>query len=174
MGVLGVCVIALGALLASSARTKTAEARSSTLPALSTAQVSTAQVSTAQLSTAQLSTAQLSTAQSIVASEPAPLSTASLRLGAVTPLELITPPPADLRLENPKLRRMQQPEITKRMLEAAAKIVHEHYAKPVGTLIEVEVDGQRVIARIERHFHPEGGPVKPWGFHPGVSLYAPR
>jgi len=60
------------------------------------------------------------------------------------------------------------------MLTVAAKIVRKHYAKPVGTKIEVEVDGKRVIARIERHFHPEGGAVKPWGFHPGVSLFARR
>jgi len=89
-------------------------------------------------------------------------------------LEIITPPPADLNLEDPKLRRMQPREISRGMLELAAKIVRKHYAKPVGTQIEVEVDGKRVIARIERHFHPEGGAVKPWGFHPGVSLFARR
>jgi len=93
---------------------------------------------------------------------------------ATSSIEIITPPPADLLLEDPKLRRMQPREITRSMLDVAAKIVRKHYAKPVGTRIEVEVDGQRVIARIERHFHPEGGPVKPWGFHPGVSLFARR
>lgn len=77
-------------------------------------------------------------------------------------------------MENPNLRRMQKEEITKGMLELAAKFVREHHAKPVGTLVEVDVDGKHVVARIERHFHPEGGPVKPWGFHPGISLFAPR
>jgi len=93
---------------------------------------------------------------------------------ATSPVEIITTPPADLLLEDPKLRRMQPREITRSMLDVAAKIVRKHYAKPLGTQIEVEVDGQRVIARIERHFHPEGGSVKPWGFHPGVSLFARR
>ena len=69
---------------------------------------------------------------------------------------------------------MQRQEITQGMLATAAKIVRKHYAKPVGTQIDVEVDGKHVIARIERHFHPEGGPVKPWGFHPGVSLFVLR
>ena len=77
-------------------------------------------------------------------------------------------------MENPKQRRMQKAEITKSMLETAAKIVRKHYAKPVGTQIEIDVDGKHIIARIERHFHPEGGAVKPWGFHPGVSLFVLR
>jgi len=109
-------------------------------------------------------------------STEAPASIALLPAAAPStgPLEIITPPPSDLLLEDPKLRRMQPREITHGMLDVAAKIVRKHYAKPVGTQVEVEVDGKRVIARIERHFHPEGGPVKPWGFHPGVSLFARR
>lgn len=73
-----------------------------------------------------------------------------------------------------KLRRLQKSEISPAMSQAAAQIVHKHYAKPVGTEIPVEVDGKQLVARIERHFHPEGGPLKPWGFHPGVSLFIAR
>jgi len=73
-----------------------------------------------------------------------------------------------------KLRRLQKAEISPAMSLAAAQIVHKHYAKPVGTEIPVEVDGRQLVARIERHFHPEGGPLKPWGFHPGVSLFIAR
>jgi hypothetical protein len=85
--------------------------------------------------------------------------------------ERITPPHA---LENRGLRRMQKSEISPAMLQMAAHIVHKHYAKPVGTEVTVDVEGKQVIARIERHFHPEGGPVKPWGYHPGVSLFIAR
>jgi hypothetical protein len=85
--------------------------------------------------------------------------------------ERITPPAL---LENPKLRRMQKAEISPAMLQAAAQIVRKHYTKPVGTQVEVDVDGKHVFARIERHYHPEGGPVKPWGFHHGVSLFCAR
>jgi len=77
-------------------------------------------------------------------------------------------------LENRKLRRMQKSEISPAMSQMAAQIVRKHYAKPVGTEIAIEVGGKQVIARIERHFHPEGGPLKPWGFHPGVSLFVLR
>lgn len=109
----------------------------------------------------------LSTGESSAETEAA---TVSAALSAAT----ITPPPADLRLENPRLRRLQKGEVTPAMLALAATLVRKHHNKPVGTLIEVELDGKRVVARIERHFHPEGGAAKPWGFHAGVSLFAPR
>ncbi|HYP87592.1 MAG TPA: hypothetical protein VEQ59_05555 [Polyangiaceae bacterium] len=154
-GVVGMWLMALGALFASLA--STAEARPSVVPVV------------AKSPQAQPA----STTSGVVASSSEPVLV--VVLGAITaPLEIVTPPPADLRLENPKLRRMQKAEITPAMLARAAKLVREHYAKPVGTQVEVEVEGKRVIARLERHFHPEGGPVKPWGFHPGVSLFVAR
>ena len=157
-GLLGIC-LALGALLASSANTKTAEARSSL-------QKPTTSVES------QATRPELSPSSTLAAATAAPAVQASEPFTA--PLEVVTPPPADLNLEDPKLRRMRNEEISKGMLEAAARIVRKYHGKPVGTRIEVEVAGTRVIARIERHFHPEGGPVKPWGFHPGVSLFARR
>jgi len=143
-----------GAVVASSANTKTAAARSNPAP---------------------FTANQLQAPTASVSSVPANASSAPPAMALVAaPSEVITAPPADLNLENPKLRRMQRQEITQGMLATAAKIVRKHYAKPVGTQIDVEVDGKHVIARIERHFHPEGGPVKPWGFHPGVSLFVLR
>jgi hypothetical protein len=153
-GVLGVCLMAIGVLIASSASTKSAEAHSSVSKPLA---ISPAQPKMTINPSVALGTA--------LPQLPAPSTVA---------VEIITPPPADLNLENPKQRRMQKAEISKAMLETAAKIVRKHYAKPVGTQIEVEVDGKHIIARIERHFHPEGGAVKPWGFHPGVSLFVLR
>lgn len=88
--------------------------------------------------------------------------------------DVVTPPPAIPYLENPKLRRLQKREVSARMLQESARIVKRYHASRVGTQVEVDVDGQRVVARLERHFHPEGGPVKPWGFHAGVSLFVYR
>ncbi|HYQ43094.1 MAG TPA: hypothetical protein VER11_14030 [Polyangiaceae bacterium] len=154
-GVAGIFLLALGALVVSSTRARTAEAHSSAGQG------------------SKLASVQISAPVIHVPAVAAPAAvTVVVPVAAAT--EIITPPPADPYLEDPKLRRMKPNEISKRMLEVAAKIVREHYAKPVGTLIEVDVGGQRVIARIERHFHPEGGAIKPWGFHPGVSLFAPR
>jgi hypothetical protein len=93
---------------------------------------------------------------------------------AVTGGEIVTAPNPIPFLENPKLRRLQKKETSPAMMQAAAAIVRKYHAKPVGTQVEVDVEGTHVIARIERHFHPEGGPVKPWGFHPGVSLFVYR
>lgn len=83
----------------------------------------------------------------------------------------LTPPNV---LENPKLRRLRKTEISQAMLDAAARFLRHHYAEPVGTQVELHIDGKRLYARIERHYHPEGGPLKPWGFHPGVSLFCER
>ncbi len=135
-------LVALGALMVSSANTKTAEARSGS-------------------------------AHSVQA--PAQLEAPAQALD-VTSDDVASPaePDAPPSLENPKLRRMLKAEISPAMLQVAAQVVRQYYAKPVGTQVEVDVDGKHVYARIERHFHPDGGPVKPWGFHPGVSLFIAR
>lgn len=102
----------------------------------------------------------------IVAPEPDP---APVVVG-----DVVTPPPAIPYLENPKLRRLQTREVSAHLRQESARIVKRYYSARVGTQVEVNVDGQRVVARLERHFHPEGGPVKPWGFHAGVSLFVYR
>ncbi|HXK18687.1 MAG TPA: hypothetical protein VNG33_12840 [Polyangiaceae bacterium] len=155
-GIVGIS-LALSALLVSSANTKTAEARSSAL-ALATREG------------AHAATASVVAPEAGTSADEA--SATELTLGAA-PLtgELVTPPRL---LENPKLRRMQKAEISPALQLAAAQIVRKHHAKPVGTQVEVEVEGRHVYARIERHFHPEGGALKPWGFHPGVSLFCER
>ncbi len=152
-GVAGI-FLTLGALLVSAANAKTAEARPSNTN-LHAFKV-------------------LTTAATAFVAPSAPVVETTSHQAAVdapTSAERITPPHP---LENRGLRRMQKGEISPAMLEMAAHIVHKHYAKPVGTEVTVEVEGKQVIARIERHFHPEGGPVKPWGFHPGVSLFIAR
>lgn len=155
-GAVGMALMVLSALITSSANTKTAEARSSGAR----------------------------TAQPVANGTPVTPTASSFETGAdveapasladAPPHEVITPPPADLRLENPKLRRLKKAEVTPAMLALAGSVVRRHHAKPVGTQIEVDVGGTKVIARLERHFHPEGGSVKPWGYHPGVSLFVAR
>jgi hypothetical protein len=145
-------VLALGALLVSAANSKSAEARPSHTN-LRAFKASTTVTAT-------------QAALPALADEPAPVAVA-----VAAPAELITPPHL---LENRGLRRLKKAETSPAMLVAAAQIVKKHYAKPVGTEITVQIEGKQVTARIERHFHPEGGPVKPWGFHPGVSLFIAR
>jgi hypothetical protein len=118
---------------------------------------------------APVTTAPASTATAAAVTES--LSTVAVATAASADAERISPPRL---LENRGLRRLKKAETSPAMLQAAARIVRRHYAKPVGTEITVEIEGKLVTARIERHFHPEGGKVKPWGFHPGVSLFIAR
>ena len=71
-----------------------------------------------------------------------------------------------------KLRRLRTRDLSPALMLAAAEVVRRHYAKPIGTEIALQVEGRNLVARVERHYHPEGGDVKPWGYHPGVSLFA--
>jgi hypothetical protein len=150
-GVLSI-FLALGALIVSAANSKTAEARPSYTNLHAFRAASTNDIAVA-------------TSTAPVAPSAAPVAPSA------TPVERISPPHL---LENRGLRRLKKAETSPAMLQLAASIVKRHYAKPVGTEITVEVEGKQVVARIERHFHPEGGPVKPWGFHPGVSLFIAR
>lgn len=138
------CLLVLGALVVSSTRAN-------------------AETHTLHVTRLESKTATLSTALPVRAEESAD----------VEPV-LVTPPSVVAPQGTIKLRRMRKAEISSAMLGIAAQVVRKHYAKPVGTQIELDVEGKHLFARIERHYHPEGGPVKPWGFHPGVSLFCER
>jgi hypothetical protein len=71
-----------------------------------------------------------------------------------------------------RLRRVREHELNTTLMLASAELIKKHHAKRFGTEIELEIVGKRYVARIERHFHPEGGALKPWGHHPGVSLFS--
>lgn len=175
LGVIGAGVLILGAVAVSSVSSKTAEARSIGAERSAPQRVASASApsatSASEVSANRARDVGLGAPRALVPAA-APVVAAPVPFSAAT--EIVLPPPADLRLEDPRLRRLRKAEITPAMLERAARIVKKHYAKPVGTRIEVEIEGRRVTARLERHFHPEGGPVKPWGFHPGVSLFIAR
>jgi hypothetical protein len=162
---LGFGLLVMSALLASSASTKIAEAhaeaQSLPLPSQASSPAAPERTPAAFIATTASSSAR------------APLPASELDAPG-SGAELVTPPPAIPYLENPKLRRLRKAETSPGLLQVAARIVRTHHAKPLGTQVEVVVEGRRVVARIERHFHPEGGPVKPWGFHPGVSLFVYR
>lgn len=68
-------------------------------------------------------------------------------------------------------RRMRPEEVTgahggfaNRMLKTIGEI---------GELRIGEIEGERVAAWTEWHFHEPGGPVKPWGWHRGITLLVP-
>lgn len=157
--------LALGALVISAVSSKTADAR----PSYSNLHAFKATAIAASATTATPAIAPAST--DTVAPIAESTANTPVVVAAATDAERISPPRL---LENRGLRRLKKAETSPAMLQAATHIVRKHYAKPVGTEITVEIEGKQVTARIERHFHPEGGPVKPWGFHPGVSLFVLR
>src|SRR6188508_2750495 len=61
-----------------------------------------------------------------------------------------------------RLRRLKRAEIDTEMMLASADVIKEHYLDRVGTEVELEVQGKQYVARIERHYHPPGGELKPW------------
>lgn len=70
------------------------------------------------------------------------------------------------------LRRLKGSEMSVPLVKKARELIVEHHKKPFGTEIEFELGGKRYVGRIEQHYHPPGGELHPWGYHPGCSLFA--
>jgi|GEM_PF-2993189 len=69
------------------------------------------------------------------------------------------------------LRRVNNAELNQVLIAEARKILKAHHADPFGTEVPFSIDGISYVGRIEEHFHPPGGKLRPWGPHPGVSLF---
>ena len=69
------------------------------------------------------------------------------------------------------VRRIKGSEMSVAVVKKARSIINEHYKKPFGFEVEFEIDGKRFVGRIEPHYHPPGGALRPWGHHHGCSLY---
>ena len=84
---------------------------------------------------------------------------------------------ADRAAEEPEaakkvtLRRIRGHEMTPALVIKANEIIREHHKKDFGTNIFFEIEGKRYVGRIEEHYHPPGGELRPWGKHPGCSLF---
>jgi hypothetical protein len=109
--------------------------------------------------------------QAAPAAEPAPEMHAAASAPAAKQSAPRSEPPS-LPVPAPaKLRRLKGSEMSVPLVKKAREIINEHYKKPFGTDIEFELDGKRYVGRIERHYHPPGGELRPWGHHAGCSLF---
>jgi hypothetical protein len=61
------------------------------------------------------------------------------------------------------LRRLSNPEVTPTISAHAKRILSQHHQDAFGSEIPFDADGVGYVARIEEHFHPPGGALKPWG-----------
>ncbi|HEU4405865.1 MAG TPA: peptidoglycan-binding domain-containing protein [Polyangiaceae bacterium] len=68
-------------------------------------------------------------------------------------------------------RRVRNEEVTPELTDQAKRLLKHHWHEPYGSEYPFEVGGRRYVGRIEQHYHPPGGPLRPWGYHPGVSLF---
>jgi N-acetylmuramoyl-L-alanine amidase len=69
------------------------------------------------------------------------------------------------------IRRLRNSELMPALTAQAKRILALHHHEPFGSQFRFAIDEVRYVARIEEHYHPPGGPLKPWGHHPGVSLF---
>lgn len=69
-------------------------------------------------------------------------------------------------------RRLGDDEVTPALARKAEQLLEAHHDDPIGTEVRFHVGGRKYLARVEQHYHPEGGPQKPWGPHKGISLFA--
>lgn len=69
------------------------------------------------------------------------------------------------------VRRMHDSDLDSDLIANATRILQELSEAPFGTESVFELRGNRYVARIEQHYHPIGGPRRPWGYHAGVSLF---
>jgi hypothetical protein len=90
------------------------------------------------------------------------------------------PPSAPIRygLDEPQIstpipagwRRVKSAEVTPDLRAMAVQSLASYGSKPYGTLIPFTSGGGQFAAMVEQHYHEPLGPVKPWGFHHGITL----
>jgi hypothetical protein len=95
-----------------------------------------------------------------------------MRRRAVTRLPTNVPPQAKAEPTSLPVpagwRRMKAEEVTGAHGAFATRMLAT--IGEIGELRVGEVEGKRVAAWTEWHFHEAGGPVKPWGWHRGITL----
>ena len=70
------------------------------------------------------------------------------------------------------MRKLTPEELTPALIRKSNELLWKFDSSPVGSEIVLEAEGKSFVARFEEHFHEVGGPVRPWGFHKGITLYA--
>jgi peptidoglycan L-alanyl-D-glutamate endopeptidase CwlK len=61
--------------------------------------------------------------------------------------------------------------LTPDIIANASRILRELYPRELGAESLFDSGGRHYVAVLERHYHPPGGPLKPWGAHKGISTF---
>ena len=80
-------------------------------------------------------------------------------------------PSAEPKATQRVVRKIKNAEMTVPVVKKARQIIDQNYKKPLGYEVEFEIEGKHFVGRVEQHYHPPGGELRPWGYHKGCSLY---
>lgn len=69
------------------------------------------------------------------------------------------------------LGRLAGDKVTTEISDGAVATLNSYWDYPIGTEIPFLADNQTYVGRIELHYHPWGGSIKPYGYHHGVSVF---
>lgn len=72
---------------------------------------------------------------------------------------------------SPGLLRILNSQVTPAITAAAVQILEQDWRRDVGLEVPFEADGADWVGRIELHYHPYNGTMRPWGYHHGVSVF---
>ncbi|MBN1612316.1 MAG: hypothetical protein JW940_37140 [Polyangiaceae bacterium] len=103
------------------------------------------------------------------ATAPAAITAPAPRAVEVQPVRAAQP--AAEQEQPRKLRRLKPGELTVAIAKQARRIINANHMKPFGTEIPFEIEATDYVGRIEQHYHPPGGKLHPWGYHPGCSVF---
>ena len=69
------------------------------------------------------------------------------------------------------LLRITNAQVTPAITAAAERILQADWRRDIGFEVQFAADGLPYVGRIELHYHPFNGTMKPWGYHHGVSVF---
>ena len=72
---------------------------------------------------------------------------------------------------SPGLLRITDSQVTPAITAAAERILEDDWRRDIGYEVPFVADGKQWVGRIELHYHPFNGTMKPWGYHHGVSVF---
>ena len=69
------------------------------------------------------------------------------------------------------LLTIRNADVTPAITAGAVAILHEYGRHDLGLEVPFEADSAPWVGRLELHYHPFNGTMRPWGYHHGVSVY---
>lgn len=72
---------------------------------------------------------------------------------------------------SPGLLRISDAQVTPAITVGAERVLAADGRRDIGTEVAFQADNRTWVGRIELHYHPFNGTMRPWGYHHGVSVF---